>query len=359
MSVLYRKHRPTAFSEIVGQEHIVQTLQNAIKMDNIAHAYLFAGPRGTGKTTMARLLVKNLNCVSPKNSVACLKCDVCTEVDKGNFVDLIEMDAASTRGIDDIREIKEAARVMPTKSKYKVYLLDEAHMLTGPAANSLLKVLEEPPAHVIFILATTDAHKILPTIVSRTQRFDFRLLTRKEISERLKSIAQKEKKPISDDAVKLITTASGGSMRDAESILGKILFLDDPSPERIQELLGFTARGQVSEFLELIINSKKEDALEHIDRVIKGGGDPDQFARSSIEYARVLMLLKLSPSSQEMVLEDFSADEAELAKKQSKKLTEKKIYSIIREFINAGNEVKYSPLPQLPLELAAINLTTE
>ncbi|MEX2144789.1 MAG: DNA polymerase III subunit gamma/tau [Candidatus Spechtbacterales bacterium] len=359
MSVLYRKYRPTAFADIVGQEHVVQTLGNAIKMGNVAHAYLFAGPRGTGKTTMARLLAKNLNCIAPKNSTACLKCDVCREVDKGNFTDLIEMDAASTRGIDDVREIKESVRVLPTKSKYKIYILDEAHMLTGPAASALLKVLEEPPEHVIFILATTDAHKILPTIISRTQRFDFRLLTRKEISERLAGIAKKEKKPISDDAVKLITTASGGSMRDAESILGKVLFLDDPSAERIQELLGLTGRGEVSAFLSYIAENKKEEALQHIGGIVKKGGDLEQFAQAATGYARVLMFLKLSPSSHELILEDFSKEEAETAKLQAEKLTEKKIYSIIREFIGAGNEIKYSPLPQLPLELAAINLTTE
>ena len=175
--VLYRKYRPQSFDEIVGQQHIVTTLRNAIKTGDISHAYLFSGPRGTGKTTMARVFTKTLNCnSSAQKDDVCLKCDICNQLEKGSFVDLIEIDAASNRGIDDIRELKEAVRVSPAVGDYKVYLVDEAHMLTKEASNALLKMLEEPPAHAIFILATTEPHKLLPTIMSRTQHFDFHFL---------------------------------------------------------------------------------------------------------------------------------------------------------------------------------------
>ena len=193
MPVLYRKYRPRSFDEIVGQKHIVTTLKNAIKTGDISHAYLFSGPRGTGKTTMARVFTKTLNCISSETKdSACLECVICDQMDKGNFIDLIEIDAASNRGIDDIRELKEAVRVSPSFGDYKVYLVDEAHMLTKEASNALLKMLEEPPAHVIFILATTEPHKLLSTIISRTQHFDFRFLNSEEIKIKLQNILKSE-----------------------------------------------------------------------------------------------------------------------------------------------------------------------
>ena len=356
--VLYRKYRPKTFSEVVGQEHVITTLQNAVKMDEVAHAYLFTGPRGTGKTTTARLFAKTLNCVEQK-SEACAKCEVCREVDEGIFVDLIEIDAASNRGIDDIRELKEAVRFSPNKGKYKVYLIDEVHMLSKDAFNALLKTLEEPPAHAVFVLATTEPHKVLPTIISRTQRFDFRYLNTEEINTRLSDLVKRENKKLDDDVIRLVVAASGGSLRDAESILGKVLSVGTTNATEVRSLLGVTDFEKIASFVGLIAEPKKEEALNFIDDLNKGGGDMHQFANDVIEYARTLLLLKLSPSSKSMLTANFTAEETETASLQAQKLTEKQIYDIIREFITASNSVKTAPLPQLPLELAVVALCPE
>lgn len=353
--VLYRKYRPKSFNEVVGQEHVINTLQNAIKMDEVAHAYLFTGPRGTGKTTTARLFAKTLNCVEQK-SEACAKCEVCREVDDGIFVDLIEIDAASNRGIDDIRELKEVVRFSPNKGKYKVYIIDEVHMLSKDAFNALLKTLEEPPAHAIFVLATTEPHKVLPTIISRTQRFDFRYLDTEEISGRLKDLAKRENKKIDDDVLRLVVAASGGSLRDAESILGKVLSVGSADATAIRSLLGITDFEKIASFVELVAENQKEEALKFINEINNGGGDMRQLSNDVIEYARTLLLMKLSPSSNAMLTANFTSEEKEKVSSQANKLTEKQIYDIIREFITASNSVKTAPLPQLPLELAVVSL---
>lgn len=358
--VLYRKYRPRSFGEIVGQEHVVTTLQNAIKAKDIAHAYLFSGPRGTGKTTMARVFTKTINCNdSAQLDGVCLKCSVCNEIEKGNFIDLIEIDAASNRGIDDIRELKESVRIPPNVGKYKVYLVDEAHMLTKDASNALLKTLEEPPAHSIFILATTEPHKLLPTIISRTQRFDFRFLTASEIALRLRDLLKRENKNLEDAVINLIVAASGGSMRDAESILGKVLSLSSPKEKEVRELLGIVDLREVTSFIDLIIKSDKEGVLNYINNLAQKGGDLEQFIVNLLEYMRKLLYLKLSPSSKKLLESELTKEEMENAQNQTDKLTEKDIYSIIKEFIEARNDIKYSPVPQLPLELAIVKLLSE
>lgn len=358
--VLYRKHRPRSFSEIVGQEHIVTTLQNAIKMGDVAHAYLFAGPRGTGKTTTARVLTKTLNCQSSKEKDdVCLKCNVCNQIDSGSFIDLIEIDAASNRGIDDIRELKESVGFSPALGVYKVYLVDEAHMLTKEASNALLKMLEEPPQHAIFILATTEPHKVLPTIISRTQRFDFRFLTAPEILGRLQQLIKKEGKKIGDSILNLVVIASGGSMRDAESILGKILSMGESTEEDIRKLLGITDTSSIVKFIDFIANSSKDGALGYINDISRSGGDLEQFTNNTIEYVRRLLFLKLSPSSQDLIAVNLTKEELEVLKEQAEKLTEKQIYGIIRQLLEASNNIKYSPIPQLPLELAVVEIIGE
>ena len=221
--VLYRKYRPQTFAEIIGQEHVVQTLTNAISSGMISHAYLFAGPRGSGKTTIARLLAKAVNCENRKGFEPCNQCSSCLEISAGRALDLIEIDAASHRGIDEMRELRDGIRFIPTKSKYKVFIIDECHQLTKEAANALLKTLEEPPGHAIFILATTEIHKMIPTIISRCQRFDFRKLTLPEIIKRLEIVSGKEKARIEKPALELIAINSGGSIRDAESLLDQVL----------------------------------------------------------------------------------------------------------------------------------------
>ena len=222
---LYRKYRPKTFAEIVGQEYIVKILTNAIASGMISHAYLFTGPRGVGKTTLARLLAKAVNCQNRKEGEyePCNQCESCQEINQGNSIDLIEIDAASNRGIDDIRELKNGIRFVPSKSKYKVFIIDECHQLSKDANNALLKTLEEPPSHAIFVLATTEIYKMLPTIISRCQRFDFRKLRIEEIVKRLETILKKEKIEYEEPALFLIAREATGSIRDAESLLDKVI----------------------------------------------------------------------------------------------------------------------------------------
>ena len=243
--VLYRKYRPKTFSEIIGQEHVVQTLTNAISSGMISHAYLFSGPRGNGKTTIARLLAKAVNCQNRKNGEfePCNKCSSCLEIMENRSMDLIEIDAASHRGVDEVRELRDGIGFVPTKSKYKVFIIDESHQLTKEASNALLKTLEEPPAHAIFILATTEIHKMIPTIISRCQRFDFRKLTIPEIIKRLEIIAKKEEVKVEKAALELIAIAASGSIRDAESLLDQALTYSgglnrELKAEDIKEILG-------------------------------------------------------------------------------------------------------------------------
>jgi DNA polymerase III subunit gamma/tau len=355
--VLYRKHRPQTFAQVVGQEHVKQTLQNALSAGAVAHAYLFAGPRGTGKTTLARIFARALNCTArTKEGEACQKCAACKEP-QGTAMDLIEIDAASNRGIDEIRELKEGVRFAPTQNTYKVYLIDEVHMLTKEAFNALLKTLEEPPEHAIFILATTEPHKVLPTIISRTQRFDFRKLTHDEIAGRLAQLVKKEKRKLDPDAVRLVVAASGGSMRDAESILGKILSLGNPSTEEIRTLLGIADTEKVTTLLAAIFSGDKDTALKFVNELADAGQDVEQFAHGVIDYTRILLLLKLSPSSATLVTADFTAEERKHAQAQLATVAPKVLYDVMREFLDAVQEMKYSPMPQLPLELAVVKLT--
>jgi DNA polymerase-3 subunit gamma/tau len=223
--VLYRKYRPQVFADVVGQEHIVQTLTNAVSSGIISHAYLFSGPRGSGKTTVARLLAKSLNCQNRKEGEfePCNKCSSCLEIMENRSLDLLEIDAASHRGIDEMRELRDGIKFAPAKSKYKIFIIDESHQLTKEAANALLKTLEEPPSHAIFILATTEIHKMIPTIISRCQRFDFRRLTLPEIVKKLEFVAKKEGVKTDKAALELIALSAAGSIRDAESILGQVL----------------------------------------------------------------------------------------------------------------------------------------
>lgn len=365
--VLYRKYRPQSFSELIGQEHIVKTVTNAISKRMVSHAYLFSGPRGTGKTTLARLLAKAVNCQNRKEGQfePCNKCSSCLEVMKGRAIDLIEIDAASHRGIDDIRELKDGIRFSPTKSKYKVFIIDEAHQLTKEAANALLKTLEEPPSHAIFVLATTQIHKMISTIISRCQRFDFRKLSVEEILEKLTFIVKKEGIKIEKPALELIALNAGGAFRDAESLLNQVsTFYRDSEKEikseNIKDLLGLVEIKLVSKLIDFILDKKSFEAIKYLNEISEKGLDLEEFAKALIAYLRKLLILKIMEEGSDNpfsgYLSGFTKEEIEKIKKQSENFKEKDVRTIIDIFLEAQNKMRYSSILQLPLELAVVEI---
>lgn len=363
--VLYRKYRPKTFREIIGQEHVVQTLTNAIASGMVSHAYLFSGPRGSGKTTIARLLAKAVNCQDEQDHEPCNKCSFCQEVNEGRAVDLIEIDAASHRGIDEVRELKEGIKVVPTRARYKVFIIDEVHQLTKEAANALLKTLEEPPPHAIFVLATTEIHKMIPTIISRAQRFDFRKLTLPEVIRRLEGIAKAEKAEISREALELIAVNSGGSLRDAESILDQVLTFCQGSgqekiePVAIKELLGLVETATVNQFLDFLVKKDISSALRFINEITEKGYDLQQFSRALINYLRQGLVTKISPESFNPIIAGFTEEEFQKLKELTKGVEESQLRRMLELFLEAENKMRYSSLPQLPLELAVIEISQQ
>lgn len=354
--VLYRKYRPKTFAEVVGQEHVVQTLTNAISTGMVSHAYLFSGPRGSGKTTLARLLAKAVNCYNrnEKEAEPCNQCSSCNEINEGRAIDLIEIDAASNRGIDEIRELRDGIRFSPTKSKYKVFIIDESHQLSKDAANALLKTLEEPPSHAIFILATTEIHKMIPTIVSRCQRFDFRKLTLPEIVGKLEWIAKKEKAKIEKPALELITLNSGGSARDAEGLLDQVLTFGSTKTEDIKELLGMVDTDLVSQLVGFLSEKQGAKAIEFLNKILEKGKDPQEFAKALINYLRQGLILKISPDLQNPIVAGLTSEEQKKLLDLTANFSEADLRRILKLFLDAETKMKYSPIPQLPLELAII-----
>lgn len=359
--VLYRKYRPQSFSEVVGQTHVVQTLTNSIIAGHISHAYLFSGPRGSGKTTIARLFAKTVNCENPQGAEPCNKCSSCSEIMASKSIDLLEIDAASHTGVDDVRQLIEGIKFAPTKSKFKIFIIDECHQLSKSAANALLKTLEEPPAHAIFLLATTESHKMIPTIISRCQKFDFRRLQVSEILKKLEFISKKEGVKFENSALSLIALNARGSFRDAESLLDEcISFSYEKGVVRtqdIKELLGIAEIGEISNFIDLLISKKTKEAIAFLNSLIDSGLDLQEFTKTLVFYLRQMLLLKINPeflNTQNLGLADT---EVEKLRGQTNGFNQKEIQNMLELFIEAENKLKYAAIPQLPLELVIISLT--
>ncbi len=367
--VFYRKHRPKLFSEIIGQEHVTQTITNAIVSEKVSHAYLFCGPRGSGKTTMARLLAKSVNCQNRKNFEPCNKCLSCLEIMKGSAMDIVEIDAASHRGIDEVRELREGIKFAPVKSKFKVYIIDEIHQITKEAANALLKILEESPGHAIFILATTEPQKMISTVISRCQRFNFRKLTVSEIVKRLEIISKKEGIKFEKEALELIASNSEGAIRDAEGLLGQIfsfIYGGDTQKEvkakDIGDLLGLVETITVSRMVDLILDKKTGQALDYLNNLTERGKDLQEFSKHLLIYLRKALILKIAGSEDkksplmEAILVGLTDEDFEKLKRQAASFKEEDLKKALNLLIEAENRMKYSSISQLPLELAIVEI---
>jgi len=362
--VLYRKYRPQTFSEIKGQEHVIETLKGAIKLNRVAHAYLFCGPRGIGKTSIARIFAKALNCEKRINHEPCNSCSTCLAINNNQSIDIIEIDGASNRGIDDIRNIKEIAQVAASQNKYKIFIIDEVHSLTKDAFNALLKILEEPPAHVKFILATTEPHKLLDTVLSRVQRFDLKKLSHAQIIKKLEEVSEKEKVKVEKDVFRLIAVNSEGSLRDAESSFAKLIALsgDNINLEDIKDILGFIPSVLYVRFMNSLISkpfmNKKEDGIKLVNELYESGIDLENFTKGFIDFTRKIIIAKASQDTMESFRGELSKEQLISIESFAQSIETKLLIKIIDSLMNARNEIKTSPIPQLPLELAVMEFTS-
>ncbi|HSQ18032.1 MAG TPA: DNA polymerase III subunit gamma/tau [Anaerolineales bacterium] len=347
---LYRKWRPLHWEQVIGQPHVVQTLRNAIAADRVAHAYLFAGPRGTGKTTTARLLAKAVNCLSPELAGRpCNQCEHCKAVNQGRFLDLIEIDAASNTSVDDVRDLRDKINFSPNQGHYKVYIIDEVHMLSTAAFNALLKTLEEPPPHAIFILATTEVHKIPATVLSRCQRHEFRRIPVNEIVANLKVMAADEKIQIDEEALVLVARQATGAMRDAISLLDQLA----SAGQRVtlamaQDVLGTATSASVLAVVEALLNRQPGAGLDAIHAALDAGSDPRQFARQVVDYLRSLLLVAAGNADQ---VEATPEVRTQLAR-HAQALPLPELLRLIPAFNQAAVEIRASWQPALALELA-------
>jgi len=353
---LYRNFRPIKFSDMVGQEHITRTLKNQIMADRVGHAYLFTGGRGTGKTTSAKILARVVNCLNPIDGEPCNECEICKEILDGSLTDVVEMDAASNNGVDDVRAIREEVNFLPTKAKYRVYIIDEVHMLSTGAFNALLKTLEEPPSHVKFILATTEPQKLPMTILSRCQRFDFKQIPKDDIIKRLKIICNEMNIKVNEDALDLMSVLSEGHMRDAISILERCSQENDEiiSIESVKELVGIPKIEYINQLCNSIIEHDCIGALEVAEKVLKEGKDLYNFLWEIIKYFKDILVFKATKK-----LDIYSSSEMEAIGKLAKKVSQEQLLKIIYSLSDLENDIKWSSQKTIMFQVGIIKICRE
>ena len=356
-TALYRKFRPATFADVKGQDHIVSTLKNQLKANRIGHAYLFTGTRGTGKTTVAKILARAVNCEHPTEDGPCGECHICRAIAAGASMNVIEIDAASNNGVDNIREIVEEVSFSPAEGKYKVYIIDEVHMLSIGAFNALLKTLEEPPSYVIFILATTEVHKLPITILSRCQRYDFKRISIDTITDRMRDLVAAEQVQIEDKALRYIAKVADGSMRDALSLLDQCIafHLDDTlTLDKVLDVLGAVDTEVFSRLLRHIVDKDVLGCIEILEEVTGQGREMTQFVTDIIWYLRNLMLVQASDNLEDVI--DMSSDNLARLKEEAKLLDMNAIVRYIRIFSELSNQMKYASQKRILLEVALIKI---
>ena len=353
----YRKYRPSTFTDVVGQQHITTTLENAVKSGKTSHAYLFTGSRGTGKTSCAKILAKAVNCLDSHNGNPCNECEICKGIDNGSILDIIEIDAASNNGVDNIRDLREEANFTPANAKYRVYIIDEVHMLSIGAFNALLKTLEEPPAHVIFILATTEVHKLPSTILSRCQRFDFKRIPPEDMAVRLKEVAEKENLCLSDDGAMLIARIADGAMRDALSLLDRCSSYEGViDSAAVASSAGLAGREYIFELCDCILEKDSAKALEVIDKLYNDSCDMERLITELTSHFRNLMVSKAVKNFEDMII--CSQGEIDIIREQSAKTTLATIMSCIDILTASASTMKQGANRRTSAELCIIRLCT-
>ena len=354
-TALYRKFRPSEFEDVKGQDHIVKTLRNQINAGRIGHAYLFCGTRGTGKTTIAKILAKAVNCEHPVDGSPCNECSVCKSINNQTSMNVIEIDAASNNGVDNIREIVEEVQYSPTEGKYKVYIIDEVHMLSTGAFNALLKTLEEPPSYVIFILATTEAHKIPITILSRCQRYDFRRITIDTIAARLQELLDKEQVEAEEKAVRYVAKAGDGSMRDALSLLDRCIafYLGETlTYDKVLEVLGAVDVETFSKLFRSVADNKVTDCMEILEELVVRGRELTQVVIDFTWYLRNLLLIKTSEQAQDIV--DVSSEHFPVMQEEAAMVEAETLMRYIRVLSELSNQIRYATQKRVLVEIGLI-----
>lgn len=353
---LYRKYRPQTFEEVVEQQTVVKILKQALKLDKISHAYLFAGPKGSGKTTVARIFSKGLNCVNGPTDKPCLTCNNCKSITNGTSLDVIEIDAASNRGIDEIRELKDKINYVPVNSKFKVYIIDETHMLTPYAFNALLKTLEEPPQNVVFILATTEPDKIPATIMSRCEHMFFKPISIEGLSNKIREVAKNESATIDDEAINLIAKVSSGSLRNSLSLLEQLITLydDNISVEKVRNLLEIPDENFISNFIDALLENKPDEILSKVSLMKEGGKDAKVFISEIIDYLQDLIIGTITGFESVSTKRDKRT--LEIMKDQAKKSHIKKLTDFSSKFIEILNKLKFHKDPFFPIIIASLSM---